>query len=255
MSTPATTPARAQPPTYRAVLRRRLEEYRPVIARLLAPTGVDDATFLAWVANATRDRPEAWGKVEPETLLGAVLRCAQLGLPPNDGTSCAWVIPYGREAVFQLGYGGVLELARRANPGIRFEGRPVYPGDLFKLDMGDLGGFQHVPYVARKRPRGGDALLWYVLATWPNGDRQIHVLDREQVEYHRGFSKQPNGDLWTKSYDAAALKSVVLDMRRWLPHTPSLVRAMDSDGAVTDVRDMADEADDVAALEAPEPEA
>jgi len=255
MSTPATTPARAQPPTYRAVLRRRLEEYRPVIARLLAPTGVDDATFLAWVANATRDRPEAWGKVEPETLLGAVLRCAQLGLPPNDGTSCAWVIPYGREAVFQLGYGGVLELARRANPGIRFEGRPVYPGDLFKLDMGDLGGFQHVPYVARKRPRGGDAVLWYVLATWPNGDRQLHYLDREQVEYHRGFSKQPNGDLWTKSYDAAALKSVVLDMRRWLPHTPSLARAMDSDGAVTDVRDMADEADDVAALEAPEPEA
>jgi recombination protein RecT len=236
------------------VLRHRLEEYRPIIARLLAPTGVDDATFVAWIANATRERPEAWAKVEPETLLGAALRCAQIGLPPNDGTSLAWIIPYGREATFQLGYGGVLELARRAVPGLRFEGRPVFPGDLFKLNHADVAGFQHVPYMARRRPRGGDAIAWYVLATWPNGDRQIHVLDREQVEYHRGFSKQPNGDLWTKSYDAAALKSVVLDMRRWLPHTPELARAIGADGAAVDVRDMADEAEDLAAIEAPEPE-
>jgi recombination protein RecT len=239
--------------TYRHVLRRRLEEYAPVIRRLLAPTGVEESTFLAWVANATRADPDKWAKVEPETLLGAALRCAQVGLAPNDGTSAAWIIPYGREATFQLGYRGVLELARRAVPGIRFEGHPVYPGDRFVVDYGNPGAFEHVPYMARspRRPRGGEPDRWYVVATWPEGARQIEVIDREEAERHRGYSRAPGGDLWAKSYDAAALKSAVWNMRRWLPDTPAMGRATLADGAVADVRDMADEPDELAPDELP----
>lgn len=245
-STPATTSG--QPlVTYRQVLRRRLEEYAPVIRRLLAPTGVEEPTFLAWVANATRADPEKWAKVEPETLLGAALRCAQVGLAPNDGTSSAWIIPYGREATFQLGYRGALELARRAVPGLRFEGHPVYPGDRFTVDHGNPGAFEHVPYMARtpRRPKGGDPDRWYVCAIWPNGDRQIEVIDRDEAERHRSYSRAPGGDLWAKSYDAAALKSAVWNLRRWLPDSPAIGRATMADGVAVDVRDMAEEADEL----------
>jgi recombinational DNA repair protein RecT len=44
--------------------------------------------------------------------------------------------------------------------------------------------------------------------------------------------------MWAKSYDAAALKSVVLDMKRWLPLTPQLAAATAADGQVVDVRDL-----------------
>ena len=57
--------------------------------------------------------------------------------------------------------------------------------------------------------------------------------------------------MWSKSYDAAALKSVVLDMRRWLPSTPHLVVAPAADGAVLDVRDM-EQAGDITVSQRPE---
>jgi recombinational DNA repair protein RecT len=75
-----------------------------------------------------------------------------------------------------------------------------------------------------------------VRAIFPDGSVQIHALDRAGVEYHRSFSKQQNGSMWSKSYDAAALKSVVTDMKRWLPSSTQLVAAFASDEAVIDVR-------------------
>jgi recombinational DNA repair protein RecT len=83
-----------------------------------------------------------------------------------------------------------------------------------------------------------------VRVTYPDGREQIHALDRDAVEYHRSFSKQPDGDMWSKSYDAAALKSVVLDMKRWLPNSRQLSEAIAADDQVYDVREM-DHAGDV----------
>jgi recombination protein RecT len=231
-------PAKVDPTATVATIIKR---YEPVIERLLAGTATSSATFTAWVANACRATPKLW-QCEPETVLGAALRAAQLQMAPNDGNNLCWIIPYGRVATFQLGYGGVMELARRASPGLTFEGRPVYPGDMFDLVFrGTETEIKHRPAAARRppKPRGGAAVLWYVIATYPDGRRLVHYLDREQVEYHRSFSKQADGDMWTKSYDAAALKSVVLDMRRWLPASRQIAVATEADGQVHDVRDMA----------------
>lgn len=226
------TPAQVSP---QQAIKQQLDRYKANIERLLSGTGVTQETFVAQIANAVRSNPGLL-RCQPETILGAALRCAQLGLTPNDPRNLAWIIPYGNTAQFQLGYGGVMELARRAVPGLRFDGRPVYPNDEFDLDYGKADPLTHRPSVVKGLDRGGDAYAWYVRAVYPDGSTQIHVLDREGVEYHRKFSKQQNGDLWTKSYDAAALKSVVLDMRRWLPSSTQLAVAIASDETVVDVR-------------------
>ena len=215
-----------------------LNRYKPVVAKLLQGTGLSEETFIAQIANACRATPKLW-ECEPETVLGAALRCAQLGLTPNDGTNLAWIIPYGRVAAFQLGYGGVMQLARWSQPGLIFEGRPVYPNDTFDPGYSEGSTFRHRSHLAKKLPRGGDPVAWYVIATYPDGRRLTQVLDREGVEYHRRFSKQPDGEMWTKSYDAAALKSCVLEMKRWLPATRRLQEALAAeDKGVHDVRDM-----------------
>jgi recombination protein RecT len=200
-----------------------------------------------------RVNPDLWS-CAPETILGAALRSAQLNLPPNDGNNLSFIIPYGQNAAWQLGYGGVIELARRAVPGIAFQGRPVYPNDLFDVDHG-TGRFTHKPWYTRRgrvgESRGGDARLWYVHVRYPNGSEHIHVLDGDAVEYHRSFSRQRNGQMWDKSYDAAALKSVVLDMRRWLPHSRLLATAVATDGQVVDVRAIDQERPELPAGEPP----
>jgi recombination protein RecT len=220
--------------TPQQAIKHSLDRYRPVFTKLLDGTGINEATFAAQIANACRANPNLY-KCEPSTVLGAALRCAQLGLAPNDPRNLAWIIPYGETAQFQIGYGGIMELARRAVPGLRFDGRPVYPNDEFDVDYGLAEPLKHRPAVARGMDRGGEAFAWYVRAVYPDGAIQIHVLDREGVEYHRQFSKNSSRGMWVDSFDAAALKSVVLDMKRWLPASAQLVAALASDEQVIDV--------------------
>lgn len=243
MSPPATAPAPAPATvTPQQGVVQLLNQYKPVVDKLLARTDLTADTFMAQVANAMRAAPKIW-ECEPATILGAALRCAQLGLAPNDGQNLCWIIPYGRTATFQLGYGGAMELARRGNPGLIFDGHAVYPGDQFDIDLGADKPLTYRPAFARHdangRRRGRasrDAYAWWVRARYADGRVHVHALDRADVEYHRSFSKQPNGDAWTKSYDAMALKSVLLDMRRWLPNTPQLALARAAEGQVIDIR-------------------
>ena len=211
-----------------------LNMYKSNIGHLLRKTGLDEQEFIAQIKNACRVTPALF-RCEPDTVIGAALRAAQLGLTPNDPRNLCWIIPYGNKAQFQLGYGGILELARRAVPGLRFDGRPVFPNDEFDLDYGKADPLVHRPSVVRGMDRGGEAYAWYVRAIFPDGQVQIHVLDKQGVEYHRSFSKNANTGMWKDNYDAAALKSVVTDMKRWLPSSTSMAVAFASDEAVLDV--------------------
>lgn len=229
-----------------SLIKSQLDTYQPVIERLLKGTGVTVETFTAQIANAVRAVPDLLA-CQPETVLGCTLKAAQLGLAPNDSRNLCWILPYKHQngpkrAQFQMGYGGVMELSRRAVPGLKFQGHAVFPNDDFDVDFGREHPLIHRPAVALRPPleRGGDAYAWYVLATYPGGAQQLGLLDRQGVEYHRSFSKQPDGLMWTKSYDAAALKSVVNDMKRWLPSNPQISAAYSADETVIDVRKVDD---------------
>ncbi len=217
-------------------VKQKLDAYSPVIANLLPgndPHKVD--RFKGTVANALRKNPDLL-KCTPDSILGSALRSAQLGLEPNDPRNLCHLIPYGKDCTWQLGYGGVIELLRRAVPGAQVEGRAVYPNDEFDISFDD-GTITHRPHVVAKpgEGRGGPAFYWYVRVRFPDGITHVHGLDKDGVEYHRSFSKQAGGQMWSKSYDAAALKSVVLDMRRWLPQSIELAMAMASDDEVINI--------------------
>lgn len=212
---------------------RKLTTYQKVLADLLPDGNVD--RFRATVANALRKNPDLQ-KCSSDSILGSALRSAQLNLEPNDPRNLCHLVPYGRECTWQLGYGGVIELLRRAVPGVKVEGRAVFPNDEFDLSF-DEGWVKHRPHVVAQpgAGRGGDAYYWYVRVTYPDGSAHVHGLDKEGVEYHRSFSKMKDGQMWAKSYDAAALKSTVLDMRRWLPQSVELALALASDDQVIDI--------------------
>lgn len=227
-------------------IKHQLDLYGPIVEKLL-PRHISRERFGALIGNACRTTPELLS-CDLGTVVAAALRAAQLGLEPNDVRNQCWILPYGGKAQFQLGYGGVLELARRAAPGLKAQGHPVYPNDDFDLDYGRTQPLIHKPHLVNRLPRGGDAFAWYVLLRYPDGGEFVHVLDREGVEYHRRFSKQPNGSLWSKSYDAGALKSVVMDMRRWLPQSTEFANAVVTDESVATLRDLEVEADEGLAI-------
>ena len=82
-SAPArTTPARVTP---QEAVGHVLNRYKPLVAKLLEGTGETEERFVATIGNACRVQPKLWG-CEPETILGAALRCAQLALPDRKST-------------------------------------------------------------------------------------------------------------------------------------------------------------------------
>lgn len=218
-------------------IKSQLSQYNSIISGLL-PKHITVERFAATIGNACRTTPELLA-CDPITVVAAALKCAQLGLEPNDTRNLAWILPYGGKASFQLGYGGVLELARRAFPGTKFNGSEVYPNDVFDVDLGASEPLRHKPAMSLQLTRGGEAYAWYVQARFPDGVVTVQVLDKEKVEYHRGFSKQKNGKLWTESYDAAALKSCVMEAKRWWPQSSEFANAMSTDNAVLTLDDSA----------------
>jgi recombination protein RecT len=230
----ASAPAQVTP---KQAIRQQLENYAPVIMALL-PEHISKERFVATVANACRKNPDLY-KCAPDSVLAAALRAAQLGLEPNDERNLCFILPYGNKAQFQLGYGGRMELARRATEGLRFNGDVVRENDEFE----EVSGSEPVLIHRKPLSNRGEAVAWYVVAFFPDGSKQWVVLDREAVEYHRSFSKQRDGQMWTKSYDAAALKSCVHELGRWLPSSPEMALALRSDERVIDLGEIQAEDD------------
>ena len=76
-----------------------------------------------------------------ESLLGALMVSAQLGLEPGALGYC-YLVPYQNkktgqlEIQFQLGYKGILELVRRSGQVENIEARVVYEKDKFDFEYG-----------------------------------------------------------------------------------------------------------------------
>jgi len=250
-STPARTasgpPAEVTP---RQALTSVVRQNRQTIDRLLRPTRIDGETFLAQLDVAVRQTP-ALLACDIDSVLGGMLQSARYGLAPNDGQNLAWILPrkvQGRQvAIWQLGYEGIIALAQRN--GVSFSGAAVFPGDDFDLDLAHPETLRHVPAYARKpraTKRGELAFAWWVRAQYPDGRVFVFSLDRAQVERdHRRHSDAPNSPMWTKWYDAAAQKSVVKEMRKYLPTVPALSSAMAADGTAFDLHEMAEDHVDV----------
>jgi recombination protein RecT len=70
-----------------------------------------------------------------ESLLGAVLQSAQLGLEPNLLGSC-YFIPYKGTVSFQIGYKGLIDLVTRKGEVLSIVAQEVRKGDYFHWEFG-----------------------------------------------------------------------------------------------------------------------
>lgn len=175
-------------------------------------------------------------KCNPTSIIGAAMQAAQLGLTPGV-LGEAWLIPYGGECTFQLGYKGLVALAARA--GVAIQAHTVYERDEFDYELGLNPTLHHKP----ARGDRGKGEYWYAVAR----DRDtgallgFAVLDRHQVDKRRKANrgKSPAWDQW---YDEMALSKAVREVCRLLPLTVEMSTALASDGAVrTDIDAQPDE--------------
>lgn len=164
---------------------------------------------------------------DPASFLGAVIQASQLGLEPGSALGQCWLIPYGREVNFQIGYKGMLDLAMRSEKVSHVAARAVYDGDEFEWEFGLSEGLKHKPC-----DNPGELTHVYCVLHLKNGCKMFDVMSKEQVDKVRKSSKSGNNGPWVTHYDEMAKKTVIRRLFKYMPVSIELQRAVSLDETV-----------------------
>ena len=211
----------AGPPT----LAQQIERMRPEIARAL-PKHMD-ADRMARIALTTLRKTPKLANCSPESFLGALMTCSQLGVEPG-ATGEAYLVPFGRECTFVLGYKGMAKLFWQSPMAKSLDAQVVYENDQFDYEYGLTPHLRHKPVLGDR----GKAVAYYAVATTVSGGSAFVVLSPQDVEKHRKFSKQSGSGPWKDHYDQMAKKTCVRELFKLLPVSVELAQAVAQDGTV-----------------------
>lgn len=123
--------------------------------------GKKAAGFMSSIIAITNNN-KYLAKANPATVIGAAAQAAMLDLPINQSLGFAYIVPYGNEAQFQLGYKGYIQLAQRSGQYVDIGAKTVYEGELEyenrlldKFKFGDRTGDKVIGYLAYFRLTNG----------------------------------------------------------------------------------------------------
>lgn len=186
---------------------------------------------LVRIATTVMRRTPALATCDQNSFLGAVMTCAQLGLEPGP-TGQAYLVPYGKECTFILGYKGMLELARRSGQVETIYAEPVYKLDTFSYTKGLDPTITHVPYDGEHEEGSAENPLThvYAVAKYKSGGYNFVVLSRARVEAIRKRSRASSNGPWVTDYVAMALKTAIRRLATWMPQSVEFQTAIAVDG-------------------------
>lgn len=158
-----------------------------------------------------------------ESIFRALKEAASYGLELNGTLGQAYLIPYNEKGImtahFQMGYKGIIALARRSNTIKTIAAEPVYENDIFDVQLGVGRTLSHKMNLMEER---GQVVGYYCVVELINGGIQFCVKSKKDIEKHRDkFSKayNPNdpNNIWNKNFDAMALKTCVIQALKLCP--------------------------------------
>lgn len=166
------------------------------------------------------------------SLLAAIFSCAQLGLEPGGALGHAYLVPYGREVQFVMGYRGMIDIARRSGLMKSISAHAVYEGDQFDCALGLTTTLKHQPdWENPNRADPSKLKFVYAVAHLADGGTQFEVMSRAEIDLIRKRSKSGSSGPWASDYAAMAQKTVVRRLFKWLPVSIELARAVGLDEA------------------------
>lgn len=148
------------------------------------------------------------------SLMGAVMQAAQLGLEPGLIGHC-YIIPYGREATFIIGYKGMIDLARRSGQIQNIYAHAVYENDEFDHELGLEPKLKHKPADGDR----GNFKGAYAVAHFKDGGYQFEYMPKSEIEKRRNRSAAAKSkhSPWHTDYEEMAKKTVIRHMWKYLP--------------------------------------
>lgn len=207
-----------------------IEAMKPEIEKAL-PNVITAERFARMALTAVRVNPKL-GECTPVSLMAALMQSAQLGLEPNTPLGQAYLIPYGKEAQFQIGYKGLIDLAHRSGQFKTIYAREVYENDEFEFEYGLEGKLIHKPAKSDR----GEVIWYYAVYHLVNGGYGFEVMSKEDVENHAKTYSQAVKKGWTSpwktDFDAMAKKTVIKKLLKYAPLSVEFSRQIAQDETI-----------------------
>lgn len=200
--------------------------------------------FVASITSAVAINP-LLQDCDPATILSGALLGESLNLSPSPQLGQYYLVPFNntkkgcKDAQFQLGYKGYIQLALRSGYYKRLNVLAVKSGELTKfnplteeieLDLMDdelaRENAQTIGYVASFEYLNGFAKTIY----WSKAKMEAHAL-----RYSKGYAAKKGYTFWEKDFDAMAFKTMLRQLiSKWGVMSIDLQTAFEADKSLED---------------------
>ncbi|MGL4981677.1 MAG: recombinase RecT [Treponemataceae bacterium] len=183
---------------------------------------------------------------DPLSIYRSLKEAAQYGLEIGGVLGQAYLIPYNESfsdgkggwkktmtCHFQIGYKGLIALARRSKTIKTISVECVYENDTFEVQLGSGRTIIHTFNLSKER---GDVIGYYCMVELQNEGIQFAAMTKKQVEDHRdkfskAYKKDDKESNWNKNFDSMALKTCVIKALKLCPISIEALEAVRNEEA------------------------
>lgn len=192
------------------------------------PSVMTPERFTRIMTSAVSNNPKL-AQCDAMSFISAMMTAAQLGLEPNTPLGQAYLIPYGKQCQFQLGYKGLIDLAYRSDQVKTIMAQTVYENDEFDFSFGLEPTLKHIPAKENR----GKPVWYYAVFKLSNGGEGFEVMSYDDVLQHaKKYSKTFNNGPWQTNFDEMAKKTVLKKALKYAPLQSEFVKQMSTDETI-----------------------
>lgn len=204
--------------------------------------GKKTSQFIASVASLVNSNP-AIAECEQKTILSSCLVAAALDLPINQNLGFAYIIPYNnrnkgvKEAQFQMGYKGFIQLAMRSGQFKTINVTEVREGEMKGNNR--LTGEMEFEWIEGDERFNAPVIGYVAYMRLVNGFEKQLYMTVEELRKHAGRYSQSykrnssNMNIWRDDFDVMAKKTVIKQLiTKYAPMKVEMERAVLADQAV-----------------------
>jgi len=204
--------------------------------------GKNSEKFITSIVSAVQTNP-ALQECENMSIVSAALLGESLKLSPSPQLGHYYMVPFNntkkgcKEAQFQLGYKGYLQLAIRSGQYKKINVLAIKQGELVRFDP--LEETIEVSLIDDEYAREqAPTIGYYAMFEYLNGFRKAMYWSRQKMEAHalkysKGYAAKKGYTFWEKDFDGMALKTMIRQLiSKWGIMSIEMQQAYEADQAV-----------------------
>lgn len=196
--------------------------------------------FVAAISSAVATNKQLQECDAGSILSGALLGEA-LGLSPSPQLGQYYLVPFnnkdGKQAQFQLGYKGYIQLAIRSGLYKKLNVLAIKKGELVKYDP--LNEEIEINLIDDEEEReNAETTGYYAMFEYTNGFRKTMYwskakMEKHALKYSMGYKAKKGYTFWEKDFDSMAFKTMLRQLiSKWGVMSIELQQALEGDMAV-----------------------